>query len=372
MQVTDMSLLLLRLGLCTEEICESTFSGVLLPDDARALDSFWREVYSFGVSQGVGAVQFDGLQKVVSSGFLPPRLLPFRSLRMQWLSHSLHVERNCASQYSLASELASIYSGHGIRTVVLKGIASGLNYPDSNRRPCGDLDCFLCGRYADGNLVASCLGAHVDTSVYVHSVINYKGLTVENHQFCTGIRGSSRARSFERLLQSLLRDEGTSMIGDTSLECPSALFNALYLTHHSHRHFLLEGGIALRHLCDWGMFVSRCGSEVDWDRFLSFCDEYGLVRFASSMTRLSRDVLGVSVPSSFSVGIDDEADAYLLHEILHGFESPSSESAWRHRLSLLLGISGNRRRYRMFSDESFLHDIWRLVYGFCFDRKPEL
>ena len=50
----------------------------------------------------------------------------------------MQVEDKCNSQLKTASELADIYAKNGIRTVVLKGIAAGINYPQSNYRPCGD------------------------------------------------------------------------------------------------------------------------------------------------------------------------------------------------------------------------------------------
>ncbi len=59
-------------------------------------------------------------------------------MKMRWFAHTMQVEDKCNSQLKTASELADIYAKNGIRTVVLKGIAAGINYPQSNYRPCGD------------------------------------------------------------------------------------------------------------------------------------------------------------------------------------------------------------------------------------------
>ncbi len=356
---SDSFFLLIRLGLGTE----NTIGGCLGPDG-------WQDIYSLAVRQGVGAFLFDGLQKAIEGGEIPADAVP-TDVKMKLFVHTRQVEGNCVKQFKTAAALADIYATQGIRTIVLKGIATGRNYPQPNHRPCGDLDCFLMGDYERGNVVAEQHGANVKRDFYKHSHISYKGLMVENHQFCTSIRGSKRVKAFERLLQSLLRDEGTTKIGDTNLECPLPMFNALFLTHHAYRHFLSEG-IALRHLCDWAMLIHRQGNEVDWVRFNNYCELYGMKRFADTMTRLSDKLLHIDVPTTYKIDKDDMLDDYLLHEILYGGNHAIVETGWKRRFSIIKDLSNNRKRYKMFSDISLFQNILQLIYGFCFDRNPRL
>ncbi len=363
---------LLKFGLGTASVDVDKFIDDSGLNNCAPPAEFWNEIYRLGVQHGIAAIQFDGLQLLFAAMNGPEQLLPNKQLKMKWLAHSMNVQKNSIYQYKIASELAGIYAKNGIRTVVLKGIAAGMNYPEPCHRPCGDFDCFLLGGYEKGNKLANEIGASVDTSIYVHSVIKYKGLTVENHRTCTGIRGSNRAKSFERLLQRILNEEGTTRIGMSLIECPSPMFNALYLTYHAQRHFLIEGGIALRHLCDWAMLVYKNNSEIDWTKFRSICEEYGLNRFAEAMTRVSEKVLNVKIPESYDVKKNDEADDYLLHEILYGMNSSTYGSVWMQRLGIIKDIFCARKRYRMFSDISYVQSIGQLVYGFCFDRKPKI
>ncbi len=359
---------LLRVGLGTAKADEGNLVGFdALMNDAGA----WEQLYKMGCEQGVAAIQFDGLQKLIGGGGLPSHLQPSRDVKMKWFGHTVLVEKRCKVQYQLSAELAAKLAGQGIRTVVLKGIAVGLNYPDPLRRPCGDLDCYLMGDYEKGNVLAETLGAHVEYEFYKHSEFSYKGLMVENHQFCTAVRGSRRAKRFERLLQSLLHDEGTTKIGETSLDNPSPMFNALFLTHHAKGHFLVEG-IALRHLCDWGMFVHRHCEDLDWGKFNSYCIQYGLQYFADSMTRLSRDLLGIVVPDGYKLENDAERDASLFYEMLCSWQQKTQMSVWQERMQILRNISANHKRYKLFSDTSFSREGLRLIYGFLFDRRPKI
>ncbi len=363
---------LLRLGLGTEKACEDMSVGFLAFEGCADQGKAWKDMLGFGAKQGVAAIMLDGLQTLMDSGTVSGEKLPSRDVRLAWANHAIQVEKLCKSQYAKASELADIYAEHGIRTVVMKGIAAGLCYPNPNHRPCGDLDCFLMGRYEDGNIIAEENGAKVNPFHYKHSQIIYKGLVVENHHFCTAIRGSKRTKGFERLLQSLLKEEGTTTIDSTRLECPSPMFNALFLTYHAQSHFLVESGIALRHLCDWAMFLDKYGYEMDWVKFKQYCDEYGLARFAETMTRLAWKILHVRIPNQYVIEMDDERDDYLLNEIMGGFKDFSSGSVWKQRIELVMNVLENRKRYKMFADVSYMRGIWQLVYGFCFDRNPKI
>ncbi len=369
--VTSIFFSLLRLGLATEKIDESFILDISRIKNGIS-NQDWEDIYNIGVQQGVAAIQFSGLQRLVDAHTDLPFQLPDRKLKMKWFAHAMQVDNHCKSQMKISSELAEIYAENGIRTVVLKGIAAGLNYPQPNYRPCGDLDCFLMGSYEKGNVIAEMVGAKVKRDHYKHSHISYKGLSIENHQFCTAIRGSKKAKAFERYLQSLLNRDETTMIGKTRLECPSPMFNALFLTHHAQSHFLSEG-IALRHLCDWAMLIRIQSDNIDWAKFKNYCEEYGMNLFAESMTRLSERYLGIKIPISYDISQDEERDRYLLNEIINGIShKPSKDLIWEYRIGIVKNKINSRKRYKRFSDMSFSKNLLQLAYGFCFDRNPHL
>ena len=205
------------------------------PDIGGSTDDRWRELYTAASSQGVSALVWDGIRR------LPPESQPSRELRLRWAYNVERIERRYGQQRRRAAELAAAYAEAGIRTVVLKGLAVSRLYPVPEHRPCGDLDCFLCGDYERGNRVAEQFVAEVKRDFYKHSHIVFRGLTVENHRFCTAVRGSRRAKRFERHLQRLLAEGPLSCIPETALLVPPPDFNALFLAKHALSHFLTEG-----------------------------------------------------------------------------------------------------------------------------------
>lgn len=57
----------------------------------------------------------------------------------------------------------------------------------------------------------------------------------------------------------------------------------------------LRGKLAL--LCDWALFIGK-NPSLDRERFWHYTDEFGMLRFAQSMTRLSCRLLGGAFRSS--------------------------------------------------------------------------
>lgn len=349
--------ILLRAGLDAQaEIPCREFDGVSWPD-----------LYAMAASQGVSAFAWDGACR------LPAAVQPPRALRLQWAYNVEQIEMRYRRQWRAAAELARIYAENGIRTVVLKGFAVSRLYPRPEHRPCGDLDCFLGAGYERGNTLAAAAGAKVDADYYKHSHIVFRGLTVENHRFCTAIRGSRQAKAFERHLQSILASQPCPPILGTDLLAPPADFNALFLTKHALLHFLTEG-ISLRHLCDWALFVDRQGEQVDWPEFRRVAAEHGLLRFAGVMTRLAVRLLGVK-EDVFPVdaALDPLADRVLsnmLYERRH--LNDTAGNVWVKRFRMVAGIWHDRWKYRDIYQRSVCREIFRFMSGFLVERKPEI
>lgn len=335
------------------------------PDIGGSTDDRWRELYTAASSQGVSALVWDGIRR------LPPELQPSRELRLRWAYNVERIERPYGQQRRRAAELAAAYAEAGIRTVVLKGFAVSRLYPVPEHRPCGDLDCFLCGDYERGNRVAEQVGAEVKRDYYKHSHIVFRGLTVENHRFCTAVRGSRRAKRFERHLQRLLAEGPLSCIPETALLVPPPDFNALFLAKHALSHFLTEG-ISLRHLCDWAVFIDREGDAVDWTAFRKVAAEDRLLRFAEILSDLSVRYLGVA-RNPLPAGVQALADRVLdniLYERRHLNDSPGG--AWTKRMRLIGNLARDRWKYGEVYGRSFLLEGLRLSVGYLFDRNPEL
>jgi hypothetical protein len=317
--------------------------------------------------------------------------LPDRGLKLQWALNAEHIEQRYLKQHKLASELADIYTNKGIKTLVLKGLAISRYYPIPQHRECGDLDCFLvkadnsqkCGIalreaalpvscYNEGNTIAMEEEAKVELDFYKHSHINYKGLVVENHAFCTAVRGSRKLKAFERHLQTLLATHPTTHIGDSRLLCPCADFNALFLTAHSFQHFLTEG-IKLRHVLDWALLLRAEQNNIDWESFYEWCDKMHYTKFADAMTAIAVDYLGVEI-SNKAIHTKSILRDRVLEDILFSNQAINNikASKFTKRLKIIRNRLLGGWKYSELYERSAFVDTMQMVAAFFIERKPRV
>ena len=352
---------LIRLGLGTEQI--STLTSELDLKDLLILAE----------RQGVSAICFDGLQRLIDEHFINSELLD-KSLMLKWIGGVLHQEQMFNCQLEQATRLTDLWAQNGLDTLVMKGFSLGRLYPRPEHRPCSDMDCFLqwFGQVENrreaserGNVLAEGNGVKVDRSYYKNSKILLKGLAVENHQYLLPIKGSRKAKKFEKQLRSWIYDGGNEYIADTKLMATAPYFDAVYVLAHAQEHFLNDG-IVLRHVCDWAMVLKTYSTKIDWGEWKKTCQEYGLLSFGYAMSRLAKDICGVTIP--FDCPSNEEADKRLLDDILYRKGHTSGRTAFQTRIDLVKGMFRNRWKYQMFSDTNAFMFCTRRVWGYLFDK----
>lgn len=332
----------------------------------------WQAVYRLATEQGVSAIAWDGVQRLQAEGQIPSSWEVPRGVKLQWVMQVEKIEKRAAVQLQCASELADHFAKHGVRTVVLKGLALAKFYPRPNHRECGDLDCFLNGDYELGNRLAEELGATVERDYYKHSHIRYKQLMVENHQFCTAIRGLKERKLFEQELQKLIAAPSNIHVGTTSLEIPSADFNALFVTAHGMSHFLSEG-LKLRHLCDWMVLLRHEGSSIDRTRFYQLTNMMSYTCFAETLTALAVQYLGLN-PEGLPVGMDNRHAERVMTDMLWDDSSIYSRGKTRliSRAMLIINRLKSNWKYRLIYRRSMLLDLCIMSFSYLFERRPKL
>ena len=328
----------------------------------------WGKVYQLSLRQGVAAVAFDGLRQIA----IPT------ALRYEWMAQTLRCELDYEAKRKAIGQLSQLWSSHGLQGIILKGMAFAQFYPKPSHRPCGDLDVFFFDDWELANRAVEETGTVVSRGFYKNSSFTWQGMLVENHQFCTPVRGSRRRKQYERFLQQLMREGPLQPIEGVALLSPPPLFNLLFFLSHARGHFLFEGGVTLRFVCDWAALLRAYGpqgpyqqSSAFWDDFLQYCDDYDLLPFACAMSRLAQRVFDVPVP--FDCGTDSKADDVLWTDMMKAGERPVEFfRGWRTRWQLLRRQLASRRKFRCFSRQSMLASLLGQGWAFVFDRHPSL
>lgn len=328
-------------------------------------DADWQEVLSLASKQGVAAVAFEAIDH------LPATQRPDMSVLMEWLGRTGIAENSYASQWTAAQSFGKFCHNNGARCFVLKGFSVSRLYPTPSHRFSCDMDAYCigadglcCGPLIDNLLEQKSIC--VDRSYYKNSKFCIKGLTVENHRHLLPVKGSHRAKCFERILLKRLLPEAPIYIADSRLESPSPLFMALHVLAHAQEHFF-EEAILLRHICDWAVILKseRANSSL-WNEWQTICAEFGLLEFGYAMSCLAHKICGVEIP--FSCPENNKADELLLNDILSAQHSSAGSDTSR-RIDLIANIFRNRWKYRYFSNTTALAFAFRRVWGFLFEKE---
>lgn len=323
--------------------------GISVTSEKKLSAKQWETEFDIAMKQGVAAVAGEGLS------FVNQQALPPKVLLLQWIGQSLAQKQTFSQQRNEVESLRELWRDAGVDCIELKGNSIGRYYYVPESRYSCDFDCFLSD-YEKGNQIVEAAGGEVNRAFYKNSSFTWQGLYVENHQFCTPVRGNKAMKRLERKLRELL---------DGCQEYPSADFNALFLMEHAWAHFF-EDALTLKQLCDWAVFRKACGNDVDWSLYEREAKACGFWHFSESMNRLADLMDGTRKDEEL-----EGDDLRLLHDMLDN-RSISMNAGWRTRLQLIGNYFAQSWKYRVFSNHSMPYTLCRTAWGFVFDRKPKV
>ena len=239
-------------------------------------------------------------------------------LKKQWIGT---VYQNYEQKYrdyrKRLGELAGFYHEHGFRLMVLKGYGLSLNYPIPQHRPCGDIDIWAFGKYKEADATLSkVLAIPVDDSHHHHTVFRFHGYSVENHYDFVNVHYGHRNAELEKVFKRLADEEPlrTEIDGET-VYLPSPNLNALFLLRHTMLHFA-STKMSVRQILDWGFFVKKHSSEIDWKWLQMLLDEYHMFDFFAYLNAVCVEDLGFSEDIFPEFVVDGEKKERILNDTL--------------------------------------------------------
>lgn len=213
-------------------------------------------------------------------------------------------------------EIASVLT---VPYVILKGSAAAMYYPEPARRALGDIDILpLRGHFEEACQQLLAAGYSLDTQEdgddrHIH--LQKNGVLIELHQRYA----SFNTKQEEELLDGWIFDSTPRMVKVADYQIPVAPepINGLILLNHISYH--LEGGLGIRQIIDWVMYVKTQLPDEKWEEFKALSDQLGLTTLAKVTARLGQ--LYLSLPTegySWCTDVDESLCTDLMDYI---FES---------------------------------------------------
>lgn len=289
----------------------------------------WDEVQVLAERQGLAAVVVDGIEQ------LPDNQRPPKDLLLQWIGGVLQSYEYRYRLYRRAiAELASFYTKHDLKVMILKGYACSLDWSKPEHRPCGDIDIWLFGKQKEADaFIRKEKSIKIDTSHHHHTVFYWRDFMVENHYDFVNVYAERSSAKLEKIFKELGADDShfveikdTSTGSVTKVYLPSPNLHALFLMRHMVSHFA-AAEISLRQVLDWAFFVVKHKDEVDWIWLIGVLDKYHMKDFFNIINAICVDDLGFVADIFPEVRFIPELKEKVLVDILdpaYGAAEPAS------------------------------------------------
>ena len=341
---------LLRLGILGNE----QYSRALFD---KMTSQNWQDVYNMALEQGVLAFAYDGIRK------LEEQYYPELDIKIQWAYNVSHIEKIFNKQLSAAQSIVDTFAQHGIKTMILKGLSLASLYPEPRHRQSGDIDIYLMGDYERGNKIMSAIGNKVTYDYFVHSEFRVNGVNVENHNYFINPDVNRTAHYIQNALSTLITTHQSHPLVAGAL-MPSAEFAALFLTRHSSWHYAREG-IRLRDICDWGIFLSHYKDSIDSQCVINHLANSGLERYASVITTIAMQVLGIDSPLQFDNKYVELAERVLTDILTFENEEKHKDISFFKAFALKIRNRISRKWcYDEVVPDSYWGNIWYSIKGY--------
>lgn len=249
----------------------------------------WSDIETLAEQQGLSGVVVDGVEKL-PDGQRPPKMV-----LLQWIGEVLqNYEYRYKAYCNTLAELAAFYNTKGIKMMVIKGYACGIDWPKPEHRPYGDIDIYLFGKYKEADELLRQSGIQIDSGLHHHTIFSYKGEMVENHFDFVSVHSSRENKEIEGIFKNLASDDSYKVrINEQTIYLPSPNLHALFLLKHAKGHFT-STSLTLRQLLDWGFFVKANTELIDWNWLLPLLDKYHLREFFNCINAICIEDLGFS------------------------------------------------------------------------------
>jgi hypothetical protein len=260
----------------------------------------WSAVFGESYAQGVHVTVFSNCRDLDIPADVMDKIKPI--IRAYMLR-----DMRVAGAHSV---LHSIMTEANVPYCTIKGAASASYYRDPFLRSLGDVD-FLIDR-DDKNKVLEIMTrkgytVHEEADSH-HIILEGKNTRMELHFEPPGMPEGEQSAFAKECMRDILKEAVVMKNPTAACVCPSELHHGLIILMHTMHHMLGEG-VGLRHICDWAVFLEHMGDRFE-EVFEKTLRRLGLWRFASMLSLMTVQYLGVTPRPWIPASREDEAVAY--------------------------------------------------------------
>lgn len=247
----------------------------------------WKSIFQEMKMQTVAGIPYEWLS---SNALFEP------DIQKQWTKYVIFQVSFWVKLLHEQQQLIELMEKNRINMAILKGCAASIYYPKPEYRTMGDVD-FLVPpqdfqRAYHILLENGYVLAYPENHVSYHITFKKNNVIFEIHNKPAGLPNNKFGNYLQKLIEKGLQSIQYPTIENYSIPVLPRLQNGLVLLLHIVKH--LEGGLGLRQIVDWMMFVSKELNDIVWkSEFQPVLQKTGLEQLAMTVTRMCQLYLGL-------------------------------------------------------------------------------
>ena len=217
-------------------------------------------------------------------------------------------------------ELVRLMTKHQIPMAILKGTAAAVYYPQPSARAMGDVDFLVMPddfQRAYHLMLDNGYKLIGDEERVQHHIELYKGkFRFELHREMGGIPNTEEGKNIQRLIEKGVSSSKIIRVDEYDIPVLPSLQNGLVLLTHIVKH--LRGGLGLRQIMDWMLYVKQDLSDDAWYQEMQpVLANTVYEKQAKVITRMCQIYLGLSHDKvTWCRDVDDNLCAKLMEYIM--------------------------------------------------------
>lgn len=214
----------------------------------------------------------------------------------RWTNQYIHQVAQFYKLICEQNELVQLMSKNNIPMAIIKGAAAAIYYPDPSARAMGDID-FLVSEsdfYRAYKLMLE-NGYELkydEDNVDYHITLEKNKFIFEIHKEPAGMPNGSTKKYLQQLIEDGINSAETIRIEEYDIPILPRLQNGIVFLLHIVKH--LKGGLGLRQIIDWMMYVNKELHDEEWNSNMQpILANVGYEQLAKIVTRVCQIYLGL-------------------------------------------------------------------------------
>ena len=259
----------------------------------------WKTILRLATEQTVQVLVANGIETLPKE-LWPPKVVIFKLMEIKTKTAKMHLLLN-----SVLAKITTALNAEGIPSVLLKGQGLAQNYLIPESRICGDIDLYVGEENVDKayDIIAVLSNEPIDlkaksSNEEKHREITIEGVVVEIHKKAISTYSHRQTR-----LQSTWTNDKLNLhfqdgklpsmeFNSVAVNIPSANFNAVFILYHA-AHHMIQGGIGLRQICDWAMYLTKHHAEINQKELKATLRRFNMISVWKEFGRFAINVLGL-------------------------------------------------------------------------------